>query len=260
MGTSKRGEQSAQAATEALAAALQKSTKIVGFTGAGISTESGIADYRSQGGLWDRYQPVYFEEFLSDESQRLLYWQRKRDTWPSISRARPNAGHLFFRALDDQRKLLGLITQNVDGLHERSGIPKDRIVNLHGNTLETVCLSCGRMHSTGQVLADSDQAGPAPRCGECSGLLKPNTISFGQNLRQAELQRADSLCRECDFMIVAGSTLVVQPAAGIPALAKQNGAGLAIINLSATPLDALADHVLREQIGPFLERLRVLLK
>ena len=128
---------------DALKSAISKSNRIVGFTGAGISTESGIPDYRSKGGIWDKFQPVYFEEFISDEGKRILYWQRKQELWKDLSNALPNKGHLFFKQLYDEGKLAGLITQNIDGLHEKSGLPKEIIVNLHGTNLEVTCLDCG---------------------------------------------------------------------------------------------------------------------
>ena len=232
--------------------AIDKSRRIVGFTGAGISTESDIPDYRSKGGVWDKFQPVYFDEFLSDEKKRILYWQRKRELWESISRAAPNSGHMFFKNLYDRHKLVGLITQNIDGLHEKSGLPDVIIVNLHGTNLEIVCLKCEFTIPSEEVFDNLNLENGVPLCEKCGGLLKPNTISFGQQLREEDLDKAHALSASCDLMIVVGSTLVVQPAASLPLIAKQSGALLAIISLSETPLDNDADFVFHKKMGDFL--------
>jgi len=235
-----------------LCAILRRANRIVGFTGAGISTDSGIPDYRSQGGIWSRFQPVYFQEFLASREKRLLYWQRKRELWQGLGAAHPNQGHLFFKHLHDQGKLLGLITQNIDGLHERSGLPKAKLINLHGNTLETLCLGCGRVTPTQQVFDTYDVSVQEPRCAVCKGLLKPNTVSFGQPLDQANLQKAYEWSLTCDCMIVMGSTLSVQPAAAFPLVARQHDRTLVIINLSRTELDELADLVFHLRISEFV--------
>ena len=236
-------------------AALAQSKRIVGFTGAGISTESGIPDYRSQGGIWDKFQPVYLNEFLADEDKRLLYWQRKKALWQGIRDATVSRTHIFFKALYDDGRLLGLITQNIDGLHEKSGLPKQILVNIHGTNLEVVCLECNDITPAHETLDDLDLDNGAPLCGKCGGLLKPNTISFGQSLVPQDLERAQDLALSCDMLIAAGSTLLVQPAASFPLLAKQNGATLAIITQSDTPLDDIADFVFHEKLGNFIDRL-----
>lgn len=234
---------------------LQKSKRIVGFTGAGISTESGIPDYRSQGGIWDKFQPVYLDEFISDESKRILYWQRKKALWKGIKEAQPSKTHYFFKDLYDNDKLLGMITQNIDGLHEKSGLPSRAIVNLHGTNLEVICLNCSDIEPANETLDGLDLTDGPPLCSKCGGLLKPNTISFGQNLRPEDLERAQELSLSCDLMIAAGSTLVVQPAASFPIAAKNNGAVLAIITQSDTPLDVMADFVFHEKLGNFIDNL-----
>lgn len=228
---------------------IDGSQKIAAFTGAGISTESGISDYRSKGGLWDRFTPVYYNEFLQDEGKRLLYWRRKVEMWPSIRDAEPNSGHLFFKRLYDSGKLLGLITQNIDGLHERSGLPEEIIVNLHGTNLYIRCLNCGDRFHSGKIFEtiDLERDGP-PRCGRCGGLLKPDTVSFGQSLKPEELSRAEKTALSCDCMLCFGSTLVVYPAAGYPELAKQKGAKLGIVTKSETPFDMTADVVIHDRI------------
>jgi NAD-dependent deacetylase len=235
--------------------ALAQSSRIVGFTGAGISTESGIPDYRSQGGIWDKFQPVYLDEFMADNDKRLLYWQRKKALWQGIRDSAISKTHIFFKELYDSNRLLGLITQNIDGLHEKSGLPKNMLVNLHGTNLEVICMTCKDITPAHETLDDLDLDNGAPLCAKCGGLLKPNTISFGQSLVPEDLERAQDLALSCDMMIAAGSTLLVQPAASFPVLAKQNGAKLAIITQSDTPLDNAADFVFNEKLGDFIDRL-----
>ena len=238
---------------EIFKSAIDRSKRIVGFTGAGISTESDIPDYRSKGGIWDKFQPVYFDEFLSDEKKRFLYWQRKQELWKSMRGAVPNKGHMFFKRLYDERRLIGLVTQNIDGLHEKSGLPKDIMVNLHGTNLEVICLECGFIVPSEEVLDNLNLEQGVPLCSKCEGLLKPNTISFGQSLREEDLDEARTLSLSCDLMIVVGSTLVVQPAASFPLIAKKNGALLVIISLSETPLDNDADFVFHQKMGDFVD-------
>lgn len=236
---------------------IDNSRKIVGFTGAGISTESGISDYRSQGGIWEKFTPVYLTEFINDPEKRTLYWQRKKALWESIKNAKPGKAHCFFEQLHKQGTLFGVITQNIDGLHEKSGLPPELIVNLHGTTLELICLHCGAISEAQSIMDRLDPEDPPP-CPLCDGLLKPNTISFGQQLVAAELERAEVLARSCDLMIAAGSTLQVQPAAAYPMIAKEAGAYLVIITLSETPLDGYADMVFHEKLGTFLKKLELL--
>ncbi len=240
---------------DAFKTAVDNSKQIIGFTGAGISTESGIPDYRSKGGIWDKFKPVYFDEFISDGNKRLLYWQRKQELWKDLSAASPNKGHMFFKKLYEVGKLTGLITQNIDGLHEKSGLPKEIIVNLHGTNLEVTCIDCGFTLPSEEVFEGLDLEQGVPICTECSGLLKPNTISFGQQLRKEDLERADDLAKSCEMMIVIGSTLVVQPASSFPSIAKENGALLAIITLSETPLDNYADFIFHLKVEDFLRLL-----
>lgn len=232
-----------------LAELINKASRIVGFTGAGVSTESGISDFRSKGGLWDRFTPVYYQEFLDNEKKRKLYWRRKMEMWPSLRDAEPNEGHRFFASLYQEGKLAGLITQNVDGLHEEAGVPRERIVRIHGTNSEIVCLSCGRITPAGELMEDLSEEDIPPRCGECGGLLKPNTISFGQSLDTEEIRRAEEMASSCELMLSFGSTLVVYPAAGFPAQAARRGAALGIVNLSETPLDEMADVLIKRPIG-----------
>lgn len=232
---------------------IASASKIVGFTGAGISTESGISDYRSQGGIWEKFQPVYLDEFINDEKKRKLYWERKIALWASLKKATPGTAHMFFASLNQRGKLHGIITQNIDGLHEKSGLPSASIINLHGSSLEIVCLSCGDLQPADGFMENVDLSKRSPLCHKCEGLLKPNTISFGQNLHTKDLEDAERKAKECDLMIATGSTLVVYPASSFPVIAKQHGAKLVIITLSETPLDEAADLVINEPLGNFLK-------
>jgi len=224
--------------------------KIVAFTGAGISTESGIPDYRSKDGIWKRFQPITLQEFIADENQRIEYWRRKTEMYAVIRKAQPNAGHQALAAFEDAGKLLGLITQNIDGLHQKAGSKK--ILELHGTNMETICLDCGKIEHFDKVYERLLAGEEAPRCRGCQGLLKPNTISFGQNLNMGVLEMSAKWARTCDMMICAGSTLIVEPAASLPQTAKTYGAALVIINKEPTPLDGIADLVVHTAIGDFL--------
>lgn len=226
---------------------IESSKRIAAFTGAGISTESGISDYRSQGGLWDRYQVVTLQEFLTDENKRREYWRRKKAMFSQILSSRPNEGHLALARLEKSGKLAGIITQNIDGLHQEAG-SRD-VLEIHGTNREVICLDCGDrgpFHPVYERLVAGEEI---PLCTACGGLLKPNTISFGQELDGDVLGRAFRLARECDLMIAAGSTLVVEPAASLPRTAKERGARLVIINRDGTPLDFMADLLLHDAIG-----------
>lgn len=241
--------------TEELRTRIGRSHRVVGFTGAGISTDSGIADYRGTGGVWTRYRVVTIREFLADDEARTEYWRRKADMWEAVRDARPNPGHLAFAAFHRRGLLAGLITQNVDGLHRKSGIPADRIVELHGNTLQSACLECGHVVDTEEAVGAFRKTGEPPRCADCGGWMKPATVSFGQSMPAGEMERAARLCREAEIVIAAGSSLAVQPAAGFPLAAKQGGALLVIVNRNETALDEFADVLLRGEAGEILPRL-----
>jgi NAD-dependent deacetylase len=233
---------------ELISRKIVESEHFITFTGAGISTESGIPDYRSKGGIWDKFQPVYIDEFMSSRDARVKYWKRKAELYPDLVKARPNAAHNGLAELYKLGLLKTIITQNIDGLHQRAGVPDDAVVELHGNNLRVRCMTCSRIssiHEAQERIAGGDSA---PEC-ECGGYLKPDTISFGQSLRADVLAEAHRQCSLCSTMLVIGSTLIVQPAAGLPDMAKQNGAFLAIINLSETPSDSICDVLIREKAG-----------
>jgi len=236
-----------------LAEYFQESQNILIFTGAGISTESGISDYRSKGGLWDRFQPVTIQEFLNFQDKRKQYWQTKLGLYKSLETAQPNRGHQAIVDIERMGKLKGIITQNIDGLHQMAGNSSEKIIELHGNNRETICLSCNDITPWQEVYHRLQKGDEAPVCQKCNGLLKPNTISFGQNLDEAVLAQAFQWTKRCDLVLAIGSTLVVEPAASIPRMAKQGGAKLVIITLSDTPLDTLADLKIESGAGECLQ-------
>ncbi len=231
---------------------LEQSRRMVIFTGAGISTESGISDFRSPGGIWSKYQPIDFQDFVSSEEMRIEAWRRKFAIDAQMREARPNAGHNAVARLVEVGKASCVITQNVDGLHQASGVPDEKVIELHGNTTYATCLSCGRRYELEEIRASLEETGRAPVCGDCGGMVKTATISFGQPMPQAQMQAARQETLESDLFVSAGSSLVVYPAAGFPEIAKRNGARLVIINRDPTGLDRLADLVIHDEIGPTL--------
>ena len=235
-----------------LRAALADCGRATVFTGAGISTESGIPDYRGPGGVWTRYRPVDFREFLASDAGRREFWRRKFATHDAIASARPNRGHRAIAELVRLGVVAAVITQNVDGLHQRAGIDDTRLVELHGNTTYAKCLDCGEHHDLAPIRAAflADQS--LPRCRRCGGWVKTATISFGQAMPATEMRRAEQAALACDLFVAIGSSLTVHPAAGLPDRAKRNGARLLILNREPTPLDAEADLVLNAEIGPTL--------
>ncbi|MGH9833505.1 MAG: SIR2 family NAD-dependent protein deacylase [Blastocatellia bacterium] len=232
---------------------IAASTRIVGFTGAGISTESGIPDFRSPNGVWANNRIIEYQEFVSSRAGRVEYWRQKVAMWPEMRAAQPNAGHLAFAELERRAKLRAMITQNIDGLHQRAG--NTNIIELHGTTVETVCLTCGARISMDEALRRVEEGDLAPECEPCGGLLKPATVSFGQSMPAREMDLAVKACYDCEVFLAVGSSLVVYPAAALPELAKQNGAALIIINRTPTPMDGIADLVLNEEIGKVLPAL-----
>ena len=229
---------------------LEKSKRALFFTGAGISTESGISDFRSKGGLWQRFQPVTIQEFLASDDKRREYWIYKKEVYAQARDAKPNLGHLTMAKIEKEGKAIGVVTQNIDGLHQRAG--SKNVLELHGTTLEIICLSCGETGPVAPVYERIQGGEEIPLCLKCGGFLKPNTISFGQMLDPNVLQKASQWARDCDLFIAAGSTLVVEPAASIPRMAKEYGIPLVIINRDSTPLDFMADLVVHTEIGSFL--------
>ena len=234
---------------------LAASERAVVFTGAGISTESGIPDFRSPGGLWTQNKPIYFQDFMASEETRIEAWRRKFAMDQAFSKARPNAGHMAIARLVQAGKVSAVITQNIDNLHQDSGVPADRVIELHGNTTYAKCLACETRHEIDFVREAFEAEGRPPPCAECGGILKTATISFGQAMPEREMMRAEAETLACDLFVAVGSSLVVYPAAGFPVIAKQNGARLAILNREPTDLDEIADLVINSEAGPTLAAL-----
>ena len=231
---------------------LSQSRRAVVFTGAGISTESGIPDFRSPGGIWTRYQPIYFDDFLRSEEMRRESWRRKFGMENVLSAARPNRGHLAVAQLVRRGLVSHVITQNIDNLHQDSGVPDDQVIELHGNNTYARCLDCQERYEIDPIREAFLRDETLPICDRCGGHVKTATISFGQAMPEREMRLAQEATLNCDLMLVAGSSLVVYPAAGFPVMAKQNGAKLVIVNRDPTEMDALADLVLHTELGPTL--------
>ena len=239
-------------ATEALRDLLEGARAIVPFTGAGISTECGIPDFRSPGGLWTKNRPIDFGDFLASGEMRDEAWRRRFAMEESFAQARPGRGHRALASLYRAGKVPGLITQNIDNLHQASGIDAADIVELHGNTTYALCLECGERYELSWVRERFESNGHhAPDCA-CGGFVKTATVSFGQAMPADAMQRAEGLSRNCDVFLAIGSSLVVWPAAGFPLMAKRSGASLVIINREPTEFDDLADLVIHDDIGAVL--------
>lgn len=230
---------------------IEAAGNVVFFTGAGISTESGIPDFRSPGtGLWNKIRPIEFQDFVASEDKRREYWQRHFTGERPMANAKPNKGHDGVQRLIASGKATAVITQNVDNLHQDSGVPEDQVIELHGNASYATCLACGTRYELADLEQQFHRHGNVEPCGRCGGIVKSATISFGQAMPDAAMLRAQAATEACDLMIVIGSSLVVYPAAGFPEYAKRRGAGLVILNREETPLDPFADLVLHRDIGP----------
>jgi len=230
---------------------------IVVFTGAGHSTESGIADFRSPGGIWGRFDPreYTYQKFLLNEANREKYWEFSRLLWPTIDKAEPNRGHYAIAELYQLGKLDCVITQNIDNLHQKSGIPEEKVIELHGTMKWVICLDCGSRYPREEIQQRLEVGEKVPRCDSCGGILKPATVAFGQPMPERETREAERRAAACDLFLVAGSSLVVYPAAQMPLIAKDNGARLVIINLEPTPHDHHADVVINGKTGDILPQM-----
>jgi NAD-dependent deacetylase len=237
---------------ETLRRLFDEALMILPFTGAGISTECGIPDFRSPGGIWTKNRPIPFEEFISSQEMRDEAWRRRFATEDQFRAAKPGRGHRALAQLHRMGKAPAVITQNIDNLHQASGIPSESVIELHGNTTYATCLDCGRRYEVAWVKERFDAAGGrAPDC-SCGGYIKTATVSFGQAMPEEAMRRADELTRQCDLFLAIGSSLVVWPAAGFPLMAKRNGAKLVILNRESTDFDQMADLVLQDDIGTVL--------
>ena len=236
---------------------IKEVNKILIFSGAGMSTESGIPDFRSPGGVWSKYDPsdFYFDKIISSENTREKYWEMSTEFYDIMKDAAPNRAHLAIRVIEDSGKLLAIVTQNIDNLHHKAGNSPERIIEIHGTAFSVSCLSCGKKYDRDDIQERLNSGVKVPYCDDCAGILKPDTISFGQAMPEAKMADALMYASECDLCIVLGSSLVVYPAASVPVHAVQNGARLIIINRDETPLDAEADLVCHESVSEALEQM-----
>jgi len=241
-----------ETAVERLRRLVDAAKVILPFTGAGISTECGIPDFRSPGGIWTKNQPISFDSFLASQEMRDESWRRRFAMEQHFAAARPGRGHLALATLYRAGKVPAVITQNIDNLHQASGIAPEHVVELHGNTTYALCLDCAARYELSWVKNKFETAGRAPDCPDCGGYIKTATISFGQAMPEAAMHRAEQLTISCELFLAIGSSLVVWPAAGFPLLAKRNGAALVIVNRDATEFDHVADLVIRQDIGSIL--------
>jgi NAD-dependent deacetylase len=240
-------------AVAALSELIGNARVIVPFTGAGISTECGIPDFRSPGGIWTKMRPIDFSDFLSSQEARDESWRRRFAMEQQFGGAAPGRGHRALASLYQSGKSPGVITQNIDNLHQASGIASEHVIELHGNTTYARCLDCAARYELPWVRERFEPHGRAPECTACGGFIKTATVSFGQSMPQDEMRKAEQLTLRADLFIAIGSSLVVWPAAGFPVLAKRNSARLVIINRDETEFDDVADLVLRHDIGAVLE-------
>ena len=233
---------------------LSESSNTVVFAGAGISTESGIPDFRSPTGIWTKNKPIEFKDFLSSEEIRVEFWKRKFTVDLTISKAKPNAGHMIISELNHIGKVSKIITQNIDNLHQISGVPEENVIELHGNTTFAKCLDCDLRYELNSIKKLFEQTNKPPYCKKCSGIIKTATISFGQSMPKEEMLKAEKASLSCDLFIAIGSSLQVYPAASFPLVAKKNGSKLVILNREGTDLDKYADLVIHDEIGEFLSK------
>jgi NAD-dependent deacetylase len=232
---------------------IERATVVLPFTGAGISTECGIPDFRSPGGLWTKNRPIPFDEFLASQEMRDEAWRRRFAMEEQFAQAKPGRGHLALASLYRSGKAPAVVTQNIDNLHQASGIAPEHVIELHGNNSYALCLDCATRYELAWVKERfAGAGGRAPECPNCNGHIKTATVSFGQAMPERAMRRAEELTLDCDLFLAVGSSLVVWPAAGFPLMAKRNGARLVIINRETTEFDAIADLVVSDDIGTVL--------
>lgn len=232
-----------------LADLIGAARRVVVFTGAGISTESGIPDYRGPNGIWGKIKPIYFDDFVHSEEARMEDWRRRFRFQRECRAAEPNIAHRAIAKLVADGRVIAVITQNIDGLHQRAGVPSEALIEIHGNATYATCLDCDLRHELDDLQAEIARTGHSPVCRACGGMVKTAIISFGQAMPARQMMRAEHAIERADLFVSVGSSLQVQPAASLPMAAKYQGARLVIVNGDATPLDAIADRVLRGSIG-----------
>ncbi len=237
---------------------IKEANNIVVFTGAGISTESGLPDFRSPGGIWEKYDPNEFvyDRIVYEPAIRKKYWAFAKSFWPVLKKVEPNPAHIGIAELEKLGKLSFVITQNIDGLHQKAGTSPEKVVELHGTAMFIKCIECKSRYPSEQIYDMCEKEGiDVPKCPKCGGILKPATISFGEAMPEKELSLSFDAAKRCDLMIVVGSSLVVYPAAHVPYIAKEHGAKLIIINLSSTPLDNQADLIFRDKAAKVIPKI-----
>ncbi len=232
---------------------LRASRRVLVFTGAGISTESGIPDFRSPGGVWSKIQPIYFQDFVASEHTRREAWRRRFSNADGWVGAKPNRGHFAVAELIRSGRANAVVTQNVDNLHQASGVPEEKVIELHGNSTYAKCLKCQTRVELDELEREFRETNTIAPCKRCGGIIKTATISFGQQMPELPMRRTQEETLACDLFLVLGSSLSVFPAADFPVRAKQNGAKLAIVNRDPTPVDGIADLVIHEGIGDTME-------
>ena len=236
---------------------IKNSKRIIILTGAGISTDSGLPDFRSDNGFWKSNKPIYFNDFIKSEQSRILSWKRNIELNKLLEKINPNEGHRFVSKLLDLNKDNFLVTQNIDGLHQRVFHKNTNIIEIHGNATSAKCLECNKEYSLEIFHQAVTNDEPIPTCDDCSGLIKVATISFGQPMNIDDLVNAQNLTADCDLFLVLGSSLVVQPVASLPKIALENNAKLAIINNDKTPYDGLADIVINAKINDVISEINL---
>ncbi|RME63287.1 MAG: NAD-dependent deacylase [Nitrospirae bacterium] len=234
---------------------IRDSSYITAFTGAGISTESGIPDFRSPGGVWERYRIVTYQEFLSSSEARKYYWKMKKEFTEQLLRCKPNRAHTALAELEKMGLLKAVITQNIDALHHKAGNSPEKIIELHGTNLYAHCIQCGKRYLMEEVIKILEDVNYEPRCDECNGLLKPSTVAFGEPMPEDEMKRALEEATKTDLMFMIGSSLQVEPAASIPRFAYHRGAKLIFINRAETPYDYMATVYFREPASEVMDAL-----
>ncbi len=245
---------SAEEGIARLAELIADAEHLVVFTGAGISTESGIPDFRSPGGIWNRYKPIDYQTFMSSDEGKREYWRRGRNTYAMIREAQPNPAHLALAELEYRGRLDSLITQNIDGLHTLAGSSPERTIELHGTAHRVYCMNCGATETRDSISARLDAGEAIPACRVCGGTLRASTVAFGEPLPREPWQRAATAASRSDLFLIIGSSLVVNPAAQLPRIAANAGAYIVILNQTPTPLDDLAHLLLRGPAGAIMAR------
>jgi len=242
---------------EAVADMIIDSKKVVVFTGAGFSTESDVPDFRGPQGVWSKFDPseLNLPNFLRSEEIREKYWQVHKMFWETVREAEPNSGHYAVNELHNMGRLDCIITQNTDGLHQKAGVPDEKVLELHGTMHWVNCLDCQRRYPREEVHQKMLDGQAVPRCDTCNGILKPATVAYGQSMPERETRESEARSAACDLFLAAGSSLVVYPAAQMPIIAKRGGARLVILNIGKTPHDHYADIVIGEKTGETLSKI-----